>query len=416
MVALASGGAKQGAAKNGESGEDGMEQRDFDVCVCGGGIAGIAAALASARSGAKTVLLEKEYALGGLATLGLIVIYLALDDGDGTLMSTGIPEELLKLSYKYAPVTRLPDEWRHDAPEEARAGKRYETEYSPAAMILACEELLLGEGVTIFYDARILGAEASEGRVRAVTVATKTGTTEFRAKAFVDCTGDADVCYFAGEPTVDDPKNVRTGWHYTYDGSKLKLRGLTDPLWGKLPETSRYYSGTTLEDISANVIDMRKFVLQHLEKVRETEPDAYPFLIPSYHGLRMTRRLKAPGVEFSEKEHERVWFENAIGMIGNWKRLHMRYSLPFTMIHASVNDNLYAAGRCAAAEKSGEQSGWDLTRVIPSCAVTGQAAGTAAAMQAASGSVPEIGALQDRLRADGVRLDPSLFTRTLKGE
>ncbi|MDY3071925.1 MAG: FAD-dependent oxidoreductase, partial [Eubacteriales bacterium] len=130
-----------------------MEQRDFDVCVCGGGIAGIAAALASARSGAKTVLLEKEYALGGLATLGLIVIYLALDDGDGTLMSTGIPEELLKLSYKYAPVTRLPDEWRHDAPEEARAGKRYETEYSPAAMILACEELLLGEGVTIFYDA-----------------------------------------------------------------------------------------------------------------------------------------------------------------------------------------------------------------------------------------------------------------------
>ena len=58
---------------------------DYDVIVAGGGIAGIAAALASARSGAKTVLLEKEYALGGLATLGLIVIYLALDDGDGTL-------------------------------------------------------------------------------------------------------------------------------------------------------------------------------------------------------------------------------------------------------------------------------------------------------------------------------------------
>ena len=66
------------------------------------------------------------------------------------------------------------------------------------------------------------------------------------------------------------------------------------------------------------------------------------------------------------------------------------------------------------AKKPG--GGWDLTRVIPSCAVTGQAAGTAAAMQAASGSVPEIGTLQDRLRADGVRLDPSLFTRTLKGE
>ena len=49
---------------------------DFDVIVCGGGIAGIAAALAAAREGASTCLLEKEYCLGGLATLGLIIIYL----------------------------------------------------------------------------------------------------------------------------------------------------------------------------------------------------------------------------------------------------------------------------------------------------------------------------------------------------
>lgn len=59
----------------------------YDVAVCGGGIAGIAAALASARQGRKTCLLEKEYALGGLATLGLIVIYLPLCDGAGVKMS-----------------------------------------------------------------------------------------------------------------------------------------------------------------------------------------------------------------------------------------------------------------------------------------------------------------------------------------
>ena len=72
-------------------------QTEYDVIVAGGGIAGVAAALASARAGAKTLLLEKESALGGLATLGLIVIYLPLCDGRGTKMSGSIAEELLRI-------------------------------------------------------------------------------------------------------------------------------------------------------------------------------------------------------------------------------------------------------------------------------------------------------------------------------
>ena len=64
----------------------------FDVIVCGGGIAGISAALASARSGAKTMLIEKQYLLGGLATAGLVTIYLPLCDGNGRQVSFGIAE------------------------------------------------------------------------------------------------------------------------------------------------------------------------------------------------------------------------------------------------------------------------------------------------------------------------------------
>ena len=56
---------------------------EYDVLVCGGGVAGIAAALAAARQGAKVLLLEREYMLGGLATLGLVTIYLPLCDGMG---------------------------------------------------------------------------------------------------------------------------------------------------------------------------------------------------------------------------------------------------------------------------------------------------------------------------------------------
>ena len=81
---------------------------EYDVAVVGGGIAGIAAALAASRHGAKTVLIEKQFALGGLATLGLVTIYLPICDGCGRQVSFGIAEELLKLSMKYGCEGRYP--------------------------------------------------------------------------------------------------------------------------------------------------------------------------------------------------------------------------------------------------------------------------------------------------------------------
>ena len=76
----------------------------YDVIVVGGGIAGIAAALAAARTGAKTLLLEKMYLPGGLATSGLVTVYLPLCDGKGTQVSFGLAEELLRLSNEIAAV------------------------------------------------------------------------------------------------------------------------------------------------------------------------------------------------------------------------------------------------------------------------------------------------------------------------
>jgi len=379
--------------------------RDYDVVVCGGGIAGVAAALASARGGAKTLLLEKEYALGGLATLGLICIYLPLDDGDGVKMSGGIAEELLKLSLKYGPG-EIPEVWKNDnATVEERKGIRYRVEYKPASLMIAAEELLIKEGVDILYDARMIDVVRGSGKVEAIVLATKLGSRTIKAKVFIDATGDADVCYFAGEDTVDDDTNRRTGWYYRFDGSDLKLVGQTDPLYKDIPATSRLYSGTKIEDITANCIDGRQMILRNLEKFKAEggNPDAYPLIIPAYHGLRMTRRLA--GFEFSEDNHNYTWFDDCIGMIGNWKHLSKRYAIPYSTIKAVKNDNLYACGRCSSADKSG----WDLTRVIPTCAVTGEACGTAAAMQVKSSAAPEIRELQAQLMANGVPIDRTLF-------
>jgi len=383
-----------------------MKDLQYDVVICGGGIAGVAAALASARNGARTCLLEKEYALGGLATLGLVVIYLGLDDGDGVQMSGGISEELFRLSYKYGPCTRLPDVWKTPHTQTERAGKRYECEYQAAPMMIACEEALLEAGVTLYYDARITDVSVNNGRVDAVILSTKEGPRAVCGRAFVDATGDADVLWMAGEDTITDSTNVRTGWYFSADGGALHLHGLSDPLYGEIPETSRRYNGVNLEDISQHMIDGRRMILEHLKKLREKDPEAFPALIPTFPGVRMTRRL-VTDVEFSEDNHERVWFDDAIGMIGNWKKRGMRYSLPYRGIKAPHLENVYAAGRCTAAEKSG----WDLTRVIPTAAVTGEAAGTAAAMQARADREVAVSALQEQLVRQGVLLRPELFDR-----
>lgn len=84
---------------------------EYDVAVCGGGFAGISAALAAARNGSKTVLFEKQFMLGGLGTAGLVTIYLPLCDGYGHQVSFGIAEELLRLSIKYGAEIDCPKYW-----------------------------------------------------------------------------------------------------------------------------------------------------------------------------------------------------------------------------------------------------------------------------------------------------------------
>ena len=83
---------------------------EYDVIVVGGGVAGVSAALAAKRNGCKTLLVEKSVMLGGLATLGLIAIYLPLCDGRGRKVIGGIAEELLQLAIKYG-YDNLPPEW-----------------------------------------------------------------------------------------------------------------------------------------------------------------------------------------------------------------------------------------------------------------------------------------------------------------
>ena len=98
---------------------------ETDVLVVGGGIAGVSAALAAARCGKRTMLLEREYALGGMATLGLITIYLPLCDGMGHQVVFGIAEELFRLSISMGAEAEYPSAWLDGGSMEERVRQRF---------------------------------------------------------------------------------------------------------------------------------------------------------------------------------------------------------------------------------------------------------------------------------------------------
>lgn len=376
---------------------------EYDVCVVGGGVAGVAAALAAAREGAKTCLIEKEYALGGLATLGLIVIYLPLCDGRGRQVISGISEELLRASLKYAPGN-LPACWADASGDrEARKTARYRTNFEAAPFMIALEELLLDAGVTLMYDSRFCGVRREGRHVEGVIVENKSGRVGIGARMVVDATGDADVCFAAGEKTVSSAANVCTGWYFSQGKDGVQLRGVSDPIHGAVPPGHRYYAGDRHDDVTQHAVDGRRMIMRDVTARRAAGDEGlYPLIIPAYDGMRMTRRLSG-AYELDESEAF-VDFEDSIGMTGDWRKPGPVFALPWRTLVGTRNDNLAAAGRCISVTTDM----WDITRVIPTAAVTGQAAGLGAALAARQGiALNELSAsrLQDALRQNGVIIE-----------
>lgn len=376
--------------------------RNADVVVAGGGIAGVSAALAASRSGAETVLLEKECALGGLATLGLIVVYLPLCDGYGHQVIGGIGEELLRESVEPGNVSscasnqRIPACWDGPGTIEERSRNRFQVDFDAAPMLLSLERLLKEAGVEIWYDTRVCAALSQGSSLAHVIVENKSGRLALAAKAFVDATGDADLCHLAGEKTVEYTQNRKSGWYFSQKGdARPRLHPLTEPpLDVPCPPGSRCYRLSGGE-ISAYVQDMHAMISHHART-----QDAIPFLIPTLPLMRMTRRLVAR--ETLCREQLGAWREDAVAMTGDWRHPAPVYTIGLNHLMGRC-DNLFSAGRCIGSHGDA----WDVTRAIPACAATGQAAGTAAAMLAQENGL-DVGMLQSRLRRDGAILDRGL--------
>ena len=169
-------------------------QKSYDVVVAGAGVAGVAAALAAARRGRSVALLEKQTLIGGLATSGLVYVYLPLCDGNGRQAIFGLAEELLKLSLKYSPFD-LSEKWGGKAGE---GFDRYKCHFSPAGFTIAMDGALCDAGVDLWLETMVCDVVADDGTITGVEVENVSGRGRIAAKCFVDATGDATLvrhCY-----------------------------------------------------------------------------------------------------------------------------------------------------------------------------------------------------------------------------
>lgn len=380
--------------------------REYDTVVCGGGIAGISAALASARCGAKTLLIEREFMLGGLATAGLVAIYLPLCDGMGRQVTFGIAEELARYSVRFGTDSERtwPAAWldKNGDPEE-RKQYRFEVTYNPQVFAADVETLLADAGVDILFGTVVCSTMVEDGKITHLIIENKSGRAAIAAKAVVDATGDADIVHQSGEDeAVHAAGNVLAAWYYsvTEGHYQMHMLGFSDAADAPQKQLmKRRFGGIDGDELSEQTILSHANTLADFRKHGELSQTYSLATMATIPQVRMTRRLNSACVMDTADDHKE--FSDSVGLFGNWhkKGAGQVYELRFGALHGDKIKNLICAGR----NLSNTDALWDLTRVIPVCALSGQAAGTAAAMFP-DFTTADVAALQKKLQADGVVL------------
>lgn len=388
-----------------------------DVVVAGGGVAGIAAALSAAREGAKTVLIERGFMLGGLATAGLVTIYLPLCDGYGKQVSFSLAEELLRLSIsEFCDGKRGYKNWlTADKSHRTEKDPRFEVNFNPQLFAISAEKLLEKEGVKILYGCYAVAAPTENGKITVLAVEGKSGRFAIKAKSYVDCTGDADICKFSGENTaLFGQGNVLAAWYYGAgkNGYELFPLGVCDipdeekekGAKSEKPLVAKRFSGLDDAEISQTVSLSHDVVLADYRVRHGADETFEPATIPTIPQIRMTRRVEGAYVMGADEAHKE--FADSVGLVSDWRKRGPVYEVPFSTLHGLKVKNLIVAGRCTSVT----DGLWDVMRVIPCCAVTGEAAGLAAAITD-DFTATDLARLQCALAKRGVKLHENELLR-----
>jgi len=402
-----------------------------DVLVVGGGPAGIGAALGAARRGAKTLLIENHAFFGGVAAWCL-----------------GMPMNQIRPAGKpRSAVHELLIEKLTALGKQAVRFGQHELFCNVDYLKVAAFDALDAAGCRYLVSVRAVDALAQGDRVTGVVLATKNGLAEIHAKIVVDCTGDADVAFFAGAETMKEEGNLSPMTLCLNLTNvrreqllKANMREVVRQARGKYPlipegwglssvanSKSCYFinhSGTKAlgqfdptdpaQRTSAEVLSRRQAV-QMVEAMREFGGEALGDIeligTGPQLGIRETRRVKGVYVLTEADALEGRRFDDAIAWrsgfldIGFVRFEKMKiHDVPYRAIVPERLDGLLMAGRCISATHVAAAAG----KSMGNCMATGHAAGLAAAACARKKRLPRelnVRELQELLRADQVNLE-----------
>ncbi len=383
---------------------------EYDVVVVGAGVAGVAAALASARRGLKTCLVEKTIMNGGLATIGSVLYYLPISDIHNQQVIFGLSEELLRASMKYGPG---------EVPDWHKPGVRYGCSFNPMSFVMAMDELLSQAGVILWYDTLLCDTEVENNTVKAIVVENKSGRGRIAAKAFVDTTGDADIAKKSGAETMDGVNYIAIwGVGYSYDAAEEAVEtkngahlcqligwGASDTGSGAIPGIEPFV-GINGKEVSRFVVQSRELALNAYKEMQQSRENGrnyyFPAMLPTMPNYRMSRHISAKYTLNTGEKFKQ--FHDAVAVAPDWRGGADIWCLPYrSLLHKDYRGFL-SAGRCAGTH--GEA--WQVFRVIQTAAQTGEVAGLAASMAAERGIDPwdlNVPDLQNELKKRGFLLD-----------
>ncbi len=365
--------------------EDSVSEKiKYDIVVCGAGVAGIASAIAAARLGKRVALIEKQCLIGGLATSGLIYIYLPLCDGRGKQLIGGIADEMIRRCTEYGPFD-IPEKFGGPAGGDPGInGDRFRCCFSPAGFTLTLDKMLVEAGVDLWLDSVVTNVTMEQRIIKSVNVFNSSGNLEVFADQFVDASGGGYLAAMAGCKTIVTANRL-TPWvmemaedpsfyHFT---ESLHIQGVWN--CGASPDgldDARF--GTVYEDCT-NGKAVTDFVREGWSLVRQSyvgrDPKKnYPVHLPAMPQLRKIAYIETEFV-LRDDDHSKE-FPDSIGEIVYWRYDGNIWQTPYRSLLPKAVDNLLAAGRCMGAENVA----MEVFRVIPAAAMTGEAAGTAAAL------------------------------------
>jgi|CXWL01.1.fsa_nt_gi hypothetical protein len=417
---------------------------ECDVLVVGGGAAGMSAAIAARRQGADVILVERYGYLGGLASGGLIVLLLTLDDGDGHQVIAGQCQELVeRLQARNACFYPSKEDWGNY--DEALVEKyrrwglvwgsgphrvRYSVAYDPEEFKFVANTWIAETGVRLMFhrwatDVVITplpsplpaGGEGEHRSISHVVFTSKAGRQAVRASYVIDATGDGDVFTMAGEASekeqvhpwlwfrmagvrdVDAAQAGRGGFFF-----KTVQSGQVLMPWGAAERIGRRIDATDPDDLTFAEVECRRMVMDEVDRLRAQVPgfeESYLTDVALTLGITESRRLT--GAYTLARDDVGTVFDDTIATTGHWTKYGAVYHIPYRSLLPQHTTNLLVAGRCISVDHRVHHA----TKEIPPAFATGEAAGVAAvqALRAtAAVQDVDVGALQKELRKVGAYL------------